>query len=225
MINDEQGWRSPPPTRRGLVRPEAITQFRRIRNVRQPRDRVVERLRQADEKRELEPALMRVIGEVDETPHGPTEIADQMTVRLELFGEARLAAIVTKGRASQQVRSSAVSHQLVRAAMTPNVDLLILAAVGDIQQDVKVRLGFHAGIGKARRHTACTPSRRAPCRDASGLMPLSAHRDHPYSRRLAIPYGAHGEPPAAKDWGGAATRQRSRAASSARSRVGAVERR
>jgi hypothetical protein len=61
---------------RGLLRPEGIDNFRKIGTGPDVAASVVEGLRAADEKGELEPALMRIIREVDETPHGPTEIAD-----------------------------------------------------------------------------------------------------------------------------------------------------
>lgn len=139
--------RNPPSTHRrsGQVRPEAVAQFEKVLTVAPLPEYVVERLRTLDEKSELEPHLMRIIGEVDVTPHGPTEIADQLTVHLEVLGEPRFAAVVTKGRASQRVRSKEVTHQLTRAAQTAGVNLLVLAAVGDIQDDVKRDLAFLAG--------------------------------------------------------------------------------
>jgi hypothetical protein len=59
-----------------LIRPEAIAEFRLIADAPQPSSGVLERLRDADEEHELEPALMRIMGEVDATPHGPTEEAE-----------------------------------------------------------------------------------------------------------------------------------------------------
>src|SRR3989304_10035176 len=83
---------------------------------------------------------MRIIGEVDETPHGPTEIADPPTAHLRVLGRAAFAGIVIKGRASKKVRAAETADQLQRAASLPSLGLIVLAAVGDIQDDAKQRL-------------------------------------------------------------------------------------
>lgn len=128
----------------GMVRPEAIDEFREITESETPEGRIVEGLRQADEKTELEPALMRIIGEVDQTPHGPTEIADLTTAHLRVFGRPAFAGIVIKGRSSRRVRAADVADQLQRAASLPSAGLLVLAAVGDIQDDAKHRAAWLA---------------------------------------------------------------------------------
>jgi hypothetical protein len=130
--------------RAGLVRPEAIDEFRAISTAPDLLTTRVEALRRADERTELEPALMRIAGEIDETPHGPTEIADITTAHLRVLGDAAFAGIVIKGRASAKVRSKDVADQLQRAAELPGVRLLVLAAVGDIQDDAKKRLAWLA---------------------------------------------------------------------------------
>lgn len=87
---------------------------------------------------------MRIIGEVDETPHGPTEIADITTVHLQVLGRSALGGVVIKGKAVRRVRAKDVADQLQRAAALPQVGLIVLAAVGDIQDDTKQRLGWLA---------------------------------------------------------------------------------
>ena len=128
-----------------MLGPAAIDEFRKITSAPEIAPIVVDGLRKADEKSELEPALMKIVGEVDETPHGPMEIADITTVHLRVFGKAVVAAIVIKGRARRKVRAADVAHQLQRGAAFPGVDLLILAAVGDIQDDAKDGLARLAG--------------------------------------------------------------------------------
>jgi hypothetical protein len=130
---------------RGLLRPEAIDKFRKIGNGPNVAPSVIDGLRAADEKGELEPALMRIIGEVDETPHGPTEIADITSVHLDVLGRPAFAGVVIKGRSWRKVRALDVADQLQRAAALPDIGLLILAAVGDIQDDAKQRLAWLAG--------------------------------------------------------------------------------
>ena len=69
-----------------LVRPEAIDEFRSIANAPEVAAHVVEGLQKADEEHELEPALMRITGDVDVPPHGPTEEADIVNVHLRVEG-------------------------------------------------------------------------------------------------------------------------------------------
>jgi hypothetical protein len=128
----------------GMIRPEAVDEFRELLRTPKPATSVVGGLRTADEKSQLEPALMRIIGEVDETPHGPTEIADLTTVHLRVFGRPAFTGIVIKGRARKTVRAADVADQLQRAAALPSIGLVVLAAVGDIQDDAKHRLAWLA---------------------------------------------------------------------------------
>lgn len=127
-----------------MLRPEGVDAFRRIADVPAIRSGIVEGLRSADEKLELEPALSRIIGETDQTPHGPTEIADVVTVHLSVAGQPRLSTVVIKGKAWKRVAAKDVADQLIRAFQPPGVSLVVLAAVGDIQDDAKQRLAWLA---------------------------------------------------------------------------------
>ncbi len=133
----------------GLVRPEAVDELREIATAPFIASAIVDSLRHADERSQVEPALMRVIGEVDETPHGPTEIADITTAHLRVLGRPAFAGIVIKGKASRTVRATEIADQLQRAAALPSVGLIVLAAVGDIQDDAKQRLAWLADRVKA----------------------------------------------------------------------------
>ena len=127
-----------------MRRPDGISEFRLAAHVANVSERVLSALLKADEKSEIEPALSTIIGHVDETPHGPTEIADLLTIHLSVLDQPVFAAIAIKGKAWPRVRSRDVAHQLMRAAQVPQVDLLVLAAVGDVQDDVKRDLAFLA---------------------------------------------------------------------------------
>jgi hypothetical protein len=127
-----------------MRRPEGLEAFRLIAEAPEIEPHVIDSLRSADEKLQLEPALSRIIGETDETPHGPTEIADLVTVHLSVAGQPRLSAVVIKGRAWKKVAARDVADQLIRAFQLPGVGLVVLAAVGDIQDDVKQRLAWLA---------------------------------------------------------------------------------
>ena len=48
-------------------------------------DEILENVRQLDEKQELEPAIKQILYDPNETPHGPTEIADILTTKVILL--------------------------------------------------------------------------------------------------------------------------------------------
>jgi hypothetical protein len=128
-----------------LVHPEAIDEFRSIASAPDVAAHVVQSLRNADEEHELEPAFMRITGDADVTPHGPTEEADIVSVHLHLEAQPVFAGVVLKGKAWPSVKARDVSHQLLRAAQLPGVDIIALAAVRDTQDDVKRDIAFLAG--------------------------------------------------------------------------------
>ncbi len=66
-------------------------------------------------------------------------------VHLHVEGRSVLAALVLKGKAWQSVKARDVSHQILRAAQIPDVGLVVVGAVGDIQDDVKRDLAFLGG--------------------------------------------------------------------------------
>lgn len=125
-----------------LVTLEEIEEFSVVRRV--PRtaitDEVLEGVRKLLEREEIEPFLRSIISDTIKTPHGSTEIADILTTHVTYGGRPRLAAFVNKGRATPKVRRSDVGDQVLRLADIPNVDLMVLLAVGDIHDDIKMSL-------------------------------------------------------------------------------------
>lgn len=94
-------------------------------------------VRELHEITDLESMLRSIVGDPSETPHGPTEIADILTTHVHIDGQPRVAAFVLKGRSFPKVRSKDIAHQVIRLRTIPTIGVLILVAVGDIQDDAK----------------------------------------------------------------------------------------
>ena len=120
-----------------LLRVQAIDQFAKILRVPESAvsKKILEAVRQLDERRELEPALQQILFDPNETPHGPTEIADIVTSRVIVNGEKVIAAFILKGRSFQKVRSTDIAHQIMKIRQLQDLGLMVLCAVGDIQDD------------------------------------------------------------------------------------------
>jgi len=74
---------------------------------------IISGIRQLDEANELERFIREILYDPNETPHGPTEIADILTHHVHVRGERTLAAFVLKGKSFPRVRSRNVSHQFL----------------------------------------------------------------------------------------------------------------
>lgn len=98
-------------------------------------DEVLEGVRRLEE-RALESAIREILFDPNETPHGPTEIADIITT-LVVRGKTVTAGFVLKGPASPKVTSKIVSHQFDKLRTIPDLGLAVLMAVGDIQDDAR----------------------------------------------------------------------------------------
>ncbi|MDB4949325.1 MAG: hypothetical protein JWM27_1974 [Gemmatimonadetes bacterium] len=94
-------------------------------------------VRRLHEKDELEPLLRAILSDPNETPHGPTEIADILTSRITFQGKPRVAAFVLKGRSFPRVSAREVTHQFVRLRRVADLGLMVFAAVGNIQDDAR----------------------------------------------------------------------------------------
>jgi len=53
---------------------------------------ILSNVRGLDEKQEMEPFLRQILYDPNETPHGPTEIADILTTHVHIRGQKQLAA-------------------------------------------------------------------------------------------------------------------------------------
>ncbi len=104
-------------------------------------------IKNLDEK-SIERFLREILYDPNETPHGPTEIADILTTHVHIRGYKRLAAFVLKGKSFPRVSSREVTHQFVKLRQIPQLGLIVFLAVGDIQDDAQrdfVQIAIDAG--------------------------------------------------------------------------------
>ncbi|MDZ7840822.1 MAG: hypothetical protein U5R46_08380 [Gammaproteobacteria bacterium] len=122
-----------------LLRAHAVDQFSKILRVPDSAisPEILTSVRQLDERRELEPALQQILFDPNETPHGPTEIADIITSRVIAQGERVNAAFILKGKSFQQVKSNDIAHQVMKVRQLEDLGLMVLCAVGHIQDDAQ----------------------------------------------------------------------------------------
>lgn len=126
------------------LRLEDIEEFELVRRV--PRrainenPAILQRVRQLGEAEEIEPFLRQILADETRTAHTSTEIADILTHHVTRGGRPVLAAFVNKGRATRRVSAREVAHQISRLGRIPGIGLLVLLAVGDIQDDAKLDL-------------------------------------------------------------------------------------
>ena len=99
-------------------------------------DKVIEGVRCLEE-RALESAIRKILFDPNETPHGPTEIADILTTRLVLRGRPVTSGFVLKGPSFPKITSKIVSHQFDKLRTIPDLGLAVLLAVGNIQDDAR----------------------------------------------------------------------------------------
>ena len=99
-------------------------------------EEILESVGQLDERTQLEPWIQDIVRSHDQTPHGPTEIADIISTRVIVGGMPTYTAVILKGKSYKKVRAREVAHQITRLRKLEGLELAVFAAVGDIQDDV-----------------------------------------------------------------------------------------
>ena len=99
-------------------------------------DEILSNVTILDERTQLGPWIEDIVHSHDQTPHGPTEIADIISTRVTVGGRPACTALILKGKSLQKVRARDVAHQITRLRRLEGLDLAVFAAVGDIQDDV-----------------------------------------------------------------------------------------
>lgn len=125
-----------------------IDNFNQIRSV-PPRtvcDEAIDTVRSLHETEEIEPWLQAILYDTNRTSHGPSEIVDILTHKLVVRGQEGLAAFILKGRSFSTIRPSDVSHQIFRLERIKDLAYVVLAASGNILDEVKEQF-----ISTARR--------------------------------------------------------------------------
>ncbi len=124
-----------------MLRIDDIEEFEFTRRI--PRSAIAEDIlvgiRELDERNEIEIFLRQILSDPTLTPHTATEIAD-ILCPLTYQGKTLFTAFINKGRASQKVTARTTSHQISKARRLPGVNLIVLLAVGNIQDDIKADL-------------------------------------------------------------------------------------
>ncbi len=123
----------------GLVSIEKFDNFKEVRNweASDISDAVIKTVRSLDEHKELEPYVLSILMDSNETPHGPAEIADILTHKLTLSGEVGLAAFILKGKSFPTVRPAHVSHQIYRLKKIAGLKFAVLATSGTVLDGAK----------------------------------------------------------------------------------------
>lgn len=101
-------------------------------------EKIINNIKDLNEKTQLEPFLQEILHHPDDTPHGPTEKADILTSNVHVNNTKRVAAFVLKGKSPEKVKSKDVTYQFSRLERIPDLDLMVLVAVGNIQDNAKV---------------------------------------------------------------------------------------
>jgi hypothetical protein len=121
------------------LRIEDIEEFEIVKRI--PRQaisqEVLEGIKNLNESTEIEPFIREIIADNTNTPHTSTEIADIVTHHLTVKGQPRLTAFINKGKSFSKVNAEKITYQLTKALTIPRLELMILLATGDIQNDAK----------------------------------------------------------------------------------------
>lgn len=99
-------------------------------------DEIISNVADLDERTQLEPWIQDIVRSHDQTPHGPTEIADIISTRVTVGGRPTYTAFILKGKSFEKVKAKDVTHQISRLRRLEGLELAVFAAVGDIQDDV-----------------------------------------------------------------------------------------
>jgi len=120
----------------GLIKIHDIDEFSEIKSIPNSaiHTAIINNVRILDEKLEIEKFIREILYDPNETPHGPTEIADILT-DLHIKGNKTLAVFVIKGKSFNKVTSRDVTHQFAKLRQISDIGLMIFGAVGNIQDD------------------------------------------------------------------------------------------
>jgi hypothetical protein len=124
------------PAQSAALRLEDFDEFKLVEQVSRttlPKD-ILKNVRNLYEKDEIERFIREIIFDHTNTPHCATEIADIVT-QLTYRGKGYCAAFVIKGKSCKSVTAKIISHQINRLDRLPRLNVIILLAVGHIQDD------------------------------------------------------------------------------------------
>lgn len=121
-----------------LVKIDKYYQFADLVGI--PRSKVspelVAAVRNFHETEQIEPMLRDILADPFGTPHGPTELADILTI-LSKKGKSGLAAFILKGRSFESITPKTVSHQIFRLRKLADLQFAILLYVGTLHDQAR----------------------------------------------------------------------------------------
>jgi hypothetical protein len=89
------------------------------------------------ESEDIEEFIRAILNDRAATPHGPAEITDILTHRMQVGGAAGLGAFVLKGRSYATVRPRDIAHQIYRLEKIDDLGIAVLGATGVVLDAVK----------------------------------------------------------------------------------------
>lgn len=116
-----------------------IDNFDRVRDVRpgQLSEAAIAAVKELNEVDELEPWIQSILYDTNRTPHGPSELVDILTHKMTVRGQEGMGAFILKGRSFPTVRPRHVSHQIFKIERISDLSFAILAASGNVLDEVK----------------------------------------------------------------------------------------
>lgn len=122
-----------------LINLEDIPAFSAVKDT--PLSQVTDALRQSVQKLheadDMEEFIRAILSDRAATPHGPAELVDILTHRLEIGGVSGWSAFILKGRSFKTVRHSDVAHQIYRLEKIDGLNLAVLGASGTVLDAAK----------------------------------------------------------------------------------------
>lgn len=122
-----------------LIKLHEIDEFSDVKNIPDAAitKEILSNVKQFDEVNVIEKSIREIIYDPNNTPHGPSEIADILTSHINVRGSKCMAAYIIKGKSFDKVKSITVAHQFLKIRQIPGIGLLVFIAVGDIQDDAQ----------------------------------------------------------------------------------------
>src|SRR5471030_2767785 len=88
-------------------------------------DAVLTTITNLNEKTQLEPFIRGSIFDLNDTPHGPMEIVDILTTKVNCKSQYQYCAFILKGKSFKRVTAQDVSHQIYRLRKISGLQIAI----------------------------------------------------------------------------------------------------
>ncbi|MCS7365358.1 MAG: hypothetical protein NDF54_07980 [archaeon GB-1867-035] len=117
----------------GKIKMEEIFSFRKVRQIRSVTEEEMLRVSLMDENT-IERLIREILSESEATPHGPTELADILSLNILINNEhdLRNAAFIIKGRSYKRVKLKDIAVNLIKAVNIASINIIFLVYVGVI---------------------------------------------------------------------------------------------